>query len=78
MNNSLPVHAFSCFVTGTDTEIGKTLVASALVYLQAQRGHRVAAMKPVAVRVQSGAMDAGAMKMWTILQHAFLSNCLSK
>lgn len=48
MNQSLPLHPFSCFVTGTDTEIGKTLVASALVYLQAQRGHRVAAMKPVA------------------------------
>jgi dethiobiotin synthetase len=48
MNHSLPSHAFSCFVTGTDTEIGKTLVASALVYLQAQRGHQVAAMKPIA------------------------------
>jgi dethiobiotin synthetase len=48
MNHSLPGHAFSCFVTGTDTEIGKTLVASALVYLQAQRGCRVAAMKPIA------------------------------
>jgi dethiobiotin synthetase len=39
---------FSCFVTGTDTEIGKTLVASALVYVQAQQAFRVAAMKPVA------------------------------
>ena len=39
---------FSCFVTGTDTEIGKTLVASALVYLQAQQAFLVAAMKPVA------------------------------
>jgi len=39
---------FSCFVTGTDTEIGKTLVASALVYQQARQGFRVAAMKPVA------------------------------
>jgi dethiobiotin synthetase len=48
MHNAWPEHAFSCFVTGTDTEIGKTLVASALVYLQAQQGHRVAAMKPVA------------------------------
>jgi dethiobiotin synthetase len=48
MNHSLPSQAFSCFVTGTDTEIGKTLVASALVHLQAQRGCRVAAMKPIA------------------------------
>ena len=39
---------FSCFVTGTDTEIGKTLVASALVQMQAHRGWRVAASKPVA------------------------------
>lgn len=36
------------FVTGTDTEIGKTLVSAALVHLLAQRGLRVAAMKPIA------------------------------
>lgn len=48
MTDTLTTQAFSCFVTGTDTEIGKTLVASTLVYLQAQHGHRVAAMKPVA------------------------------
>ena len=38
----------SCFITGTDTEIGKTLVASAIVHLQAQKGYKVAGMKPVA------------------------------
>ncbi len=48
MNPSFPTQAFSCFVTGTDTEIGKTLVAFALVHMQAARGWRVAAMKPVA------------------------------
>ena len=48
MNQSFPTQAFSCFVTGTDTEIGKTLVSSALVHMQALRGWRVAAMKPVA------------------------------
>ena len=48
MNHPFPSQAFSCFVTGTDTEIGKTLVASALVHLQALQGWRVAAMKPVA------------------------------
>ena len=48
MNQSFPTQAFSCFVTGTDTEIGKTLVASALVHMQAARGWRVAAMKPMA------------------------------
>jgi dethiobiotin synthetase len=38
----------SYFVTGTDTEVGKTLVASALVNALVRQGLRVAAMKPVA------------------------------
>jgi len=40
--------AFSCFVTGTDTEIGKTLVSCALLYALGQQGVRAAGMKPVA------------------------------
>jgi len=36
------------FVTGTDTSVGKTLVASALVRVLASRGHRVVGLKPVA------------------------------
>jgi dethiobiotin synthetase len=39
---------FGCFVTGTDTEIGKTLIASTLVHAFAQRGLRSVGMKPVA------------------------------
>jgi dethiobiotin synthetase len=39
-------HGF--FVTGTDTGVGKTLVASALVYHFAQSGLRSVGMKPVA------------------------------
>ena len=39
------------FVTGTDTGVGKTLVACALVHALAARGLRVAAMKPVAAGV---------------------------
>jgi dethiobiotin synthetase len=39
---------FACFVTGTDTEIGKTLVSSALLYALVQRGVRACGMKPVA------------------------------
>ena len=39
---------FACFVTGTDTEIGKTLVSSALLHALAGRGLRAAGMKPVA------------------------------
>ncbi|MDH3638612.1 MAG: dethiobiotin synthase [Gammaproteobacteria bacterium] len=36
------------FVTGTDTEIGKTVVAQAIAKTWIERGHRVAGMKPVA------------------------------
>lgn len=36
------------FVTGTDTEIGKTLISSALLYALTQQGVRAAGMKPVA------------------------------
>lgn len=38
----------SCFVTGTDTGVGKTMVAAALLHRLAQRGLRAAGMKPVA------------------------------
>lgn len=46
----------SLFVTGTDTEIGKSLAASALLHAYAARGWRVAAMKPIA----AGAVRQGA------------------
>jgi dethiobiotin synthetase len=39
---------FACFVTGTDTEIGKTLVSSAILHKLVQRGVRACGMKPVA------------------------------
>ncbi|SFU42807.1 dethiobiotin synthase [Pseudoduganella namucuonensis] len=39
---------FCCFVTGTDTEIGKTLVSSALLHALVQQGVRACGMKPVA------------------------------
>lgn len=38
----------SVFVTGTDTEVGKTAISTALVSLLAKAGHRVAVMKPIA------------------------------
>lgn len=44
--------AFSCFVTGTDTEIGKTLVSSALLHALGQQGVRAAGMKPVAAGLE--------------------------
>jgi dethiobiotin synthetase len=40
--------ALSVFVTGTDTEIGKTLVSAALLRGFAREGLRAAAMKPIA------------------------------
>lgn len=40
--------AFSCFVTGTDTGVGKTLVSAALLHACRARGDSVVGMKPVA------------------------------
>ena len=39
---------FDCFVTGTDTEIGKTLVSAALLTKLADAGYRTAGLKPIA------------------------------
>ncbi|RYE90948.1 MAG: dethiobiotin synthase [Oxalobacteraceae bacterium] len=39
---------FACFVTGTDTEIGKTLISSAILHKLVQTGVRACGMKPVA------------------------------
>ncbi|WJF90286.1 dethiobiotin synthase [Paraburkholderia bonniea] len=41
-------HACSVFVTGTDTEIGKTLVSAALLHGLNALGVRTAALKPIA------------------------------
>jgi len=43
------------FVTGTDTGVGKTFVATALVRALAMHGARVAGMKPVASGIVAGA-----------------------
>jgi len=40
------------FVTGTDTGVGKTIVAAGLVHLLAQQGRRVVGLKPVASGAQ--------------------------
>ena len=45
-----------CFITGTDTGVGKTGICLALIELLKRRGCRVAAMKPVA----SGGVNTGA------------------
>jgi dethiobiotin synthetase len=38
----------SLFVTGTDTDVGKTFISAALIGLLKKKGLRVAAMKPIA------------------------------
>ncbi|MBB3222249.1 dethiobiotin synthase [Pseudoduganella umbonata] len=39
---------FACFVTGTDTEIGKTLISSAMLHALVSQGVKACGMKPVA------------------------------
>lgn len=46
MTNPHPLRG--CFVAGTDTGVGKTLVSAALLYWCARRGWRSAGLKPVA------------------------------
>ncbi len=36
------------FITGTDTEVGKTVVATAMIRSLVTAGYRIAAMKPIA------------------------------
>ena len=48
------------FITGTDTGVGKTLIACALLHAYAARGMRVVGMKPIA---------AGALR----INHAFIN-----
>ena len=48
MTSSFP----GCFVTGTDTEVGKTCVSTALLHLLTQAGWRVGGFKPVAAGMQ--------------------------
>ena len=45
--DDLPMR-FSCFVTGTDTEIGKTLISAAILHKLVENGQRACGMKPVA------------------------------
>ncbi len=62
---------FQCFVTGTDTEIGKTLVSSAILYGLVQAGVKAAGMKPVAAGAE---MRNGVMHNDDVAQLAAASN----
>ena len=48
-----------CFVTGTDTGVGKTVVAAAIVAALRARGERVAAFKPVVTGIDEPADPTG-------------------
>jgi dethiobiotin synthetase len=48
------VPRFSCFVTGTDTEIGKTLISAAILHKLVASGQRACGMKPVAAGASPG------------------------
>ena len=54
------------FITGTDTGVGKTVVASGLVRLLARSGRRVAGLKPVAsgaIRTAAGLRNEDALAL---------------
>lgn len=50
-------------VTGTDTGVGKTVVASAVLALLRKRGFRVAAMKPVETGAERGDPESDAVRL---------------
>lgn len=53
------------FVTGTDTDVGKTLISAALVYAGAQRGLTSVGLKPVAAgcRQEGGRLISGDVEL---------------
>lgn len=54
------------FITGTDTEVGKTVVATALVRSLVEAGQRIAVMKPIAAGAEStpeGLRNADALEL---------------
>jgi len=53
----------SCFVTGTDTNVGKTLICCALLHGFAAQGKKAVGMKPVAAGVGEDGMHEDVRKM---------------
>lgn len=53
----------SYFVTGTDTDVGKTLVACALLHAFAAQGKRVVGMKPVAAGLDDDGNNADVLAL---------------
>ena len=53
----------SWFVTGTDTEVGKTAVSCALLHAAANGGHRTAAVKPLAAGCDARGQNDDALQL---------------
>jgi len=51
-HNSIEWHTASCFVTGTDTGVGKTMMTGALALAMQSKNHTVGIMKPVETGLQ--------------------------
>jgi dethiobiotin synthetase len=67
------------FITGTDTEIGKTTVTCGLLSALSRRGRRVAGMKPVASGLTNGVnADAAALLKYSVpgLPYEWVNPCL--
>jgi dethiobiotin synthetase len=58
--NTMPI---GCFVTGTDTGVGKTLVAAALLHALARHHTRVVGMKPVTAGTPQGPVSEDAQQL---------------
>ena len=59
-----PLPLRGCFVTGTDTEVGKTAISAGLLHLLGRRGARVAGYKPVAAGATWRSGVSGAEGHW--------------
>ncbi len=55
------------FVTGTDTEVGKTAISCALLAAAAERGLRTAAVKPVAAGCDSEGRNEDALQLLEVM-----------
>ena len=60
------------FVTGTDTDVGKTVVATGLLAAATQQGLRTAAIKPIAAgceRSDDGLINSDALQLQAAASH---------
>ena len=62
--------AHSYFITGTDTDVGKTFAAAALLEAAQQQGKRCFGLKPVAAGSQGTAAGAGNLDALQLMQHS--------